>query len=89
MIGARAAVAQAGQALGFEAIYPFTHCARANAYGFADGLRRLPTDNHVDHALSTERRQAGILVDVHSALPGTVDVSTTSASSAAAGWTTY
>ena len=33
-------------------------------------------------ALSTVRRQAGILMDVHSALPRNVDVSTTSASSA-------
>jgi len=88
-IGTRTAVTQAGQAFGFEAIHPFAHRARANAYGFADGLRRLPTEDHVDHVLSTERRQAGILMDVHSAPPRTVDVSTTSASSAGAGWTTY
>jgi hypothetical protein len=36
----------------------------------------LPTENHPDHALSTERRKAGILVDVHSApLPRIVEVS--------------
>jgi len=62
---------------------------RANAYGFTDGLRRLPTENHGDHVLSTVRRQAGIVMDVHSAPPRIVDVSTTSASSAGAGWTTY
>src|SRR5690349_7553665 len=87
--GTRAAILHASQAFGFEAIDPFPHRARANAYGCTDGLRRLPTENHVDHALSTERRQAGILMDVHSAPPRTVDVSTTSASSAGAGWTTY
>jgi hypothetical protein len=32
-------------------------------------LRRLPTENHFDQALSTERCQAAILMDVHSALP--------------------
>jgi hypothetical protein len=30
----------------------------------------LPTENHVDHVLSTARRQVGILVDVHSAPQG-------------------
>ena|SRR5262249_48509594 len=55
----------------FEPIDPFAHRARANAYVFTDGLRRLPTANHVDHALSTERRQAGILMDVHAAPPRT------------------
>ena len=68
-MGPRAAVLQARQAFGFEAIDPFAHRARANAYGFTGGLRRLPTENHVDHVLSTERRQAGILMDVHSAPP--------------------
>ena len=49
-------------------IDPFTHRARANACGFTDGLRRLPAEDHFDEPLSTKRRQAGILVDVHSAL---------------------
>src|SRR5580698_5347681 len=87
VIWTRAAILQAGQAFGFEAIDSFTHRARANAYGFTGGLRRLPTENHVDHVLSTERCQAGILMDVHSAPPRIVDVSTTSASSAGPGWT--
>jgi hypothetical protein len=87
-LGARTAVLQAHRTF-FEAIDPFLHRATANAYGFTDGLRRLPTENHVDHVLSTERRQTGILMDVHSAPPGIGDVSTTSASSAGAGWTTY
>ncbi len=36
------------------------------AAGVGGGLRRLPTEDHVDHVLSTARRQPGILVDVHS-----------------------
>jgi hypothetical protein len=67
----RAAILQAGQAFPLIALDPLTNRARANACGFTDGLRRLPTQNHFDQALSTKRRQAGILVDVHSALPRT------------------
>src|SRR5713101_6613043 len=71
MLGPRAAILQAGQAFALIALDPFAHRARANAYGFTDGPRRLPTENHFDHALSTKRRQAGILMDVHPALPRT------------------
>ena len=60
-VGPCAAVLQACQAFASAAIDPFAHRARANADGFTDSLRRLPTENHLDHALSTERRQAGIL----------------------------
>jgi hypothetical protein len=67
----------------------FSVTRRTAFVSFTDGLRRLPTENHVDHVLSTERRQAGILMHVHPAPPRIVDVSTTSASSAGAGWTTY
>src|SRR4029077_4250069 len=88
VLGPRAAIVQAGQAFAGVALDPFAHRARANPYGFTDGLRGLPTENHVDHMLSTKRRQAGILMDVHSALLRTTEVSTTSASSAAARWTT-
>src|SRR5258708_28611164 len=69
--GPRGAILQAGQAFALIAVDPFAHRARANAYGFTNGLRRLPTENHFDHALSTDRREAGILMDVHSALPRT------------------
>jgi hypothetical protein len=89
VFGTGAAILQAAQAFRFEAIDPLLHRGWANAYGFTDGFRRLPTENHVDHVLSTERRQAGILMHVHPAPPRIVDVSTTSASSAGAGWTTY
>ena len=64
----RAAVVQARQAFAEVATNPFTHGARANACGFTGGLRRLPPENHFDQPLSTERRQTGILMDVHSAL---------------------
>jgi hypothetical protein len=53
---------------------PFAHCAGADAYGFTDSLRRLPTEDQADQALSTERRQASIPIDVHSAPPRNVDV---------------
>lgn len=52
-----------------EALDPFVRRARASACGVIAGLRSLSTENHLDRALSTERRQAAILVDVHSALP--------------------
>lgn len=86
----RTAIPQARHPFRLVAANPFTHRARANAYGFTDGLRRLPTTDLADHPLSTERRQPGILVDVHSALLQRItEVSTTSASSVRAGWTTY
>jgi hypothetical protein len=81
-MGPRAAILQAGQAFAVVATDPFAAGARANACGFTGGLRRLPAENHFDQPLSTERRQTGILMDVHSALsPRTTEVSTTSASS--------
>ena len=68
-LGPRAAILQASQAFLLEAITPFAAGARANACGFTGGLRRLPTEDHFGQPLSTVRRQAGILMDVHSALP--------------------
>src|ERR1041384_3947434 len=68
-LGPRAAILQPGQAFLLEAVAPFAAGARANACGFTGGLRRLPTEDHFGQPLSTVRRQAGILVDVHSALP--------------------
>src|SRR5712664_804608 len=67
-LGPRAAVVQALQAFAGVATNPFTRGARANACGFTGGLRRLPAANHFDQPLSTERRQTGILMDVHPAL---------------------
>ena len=70
-LGPRTAILQAGQAFLLEAITPFAAGAKANACGFTGGLRRLPTEDHFGQPLSTVRRQAGILMDVHSALPRT------------------
>src|SRR5262245_13842831 len=69
--GPRAAILQAGQAFLLEAITPFAAGARAHACGFTGRLRRLPAEDHFGQPLSTARRQAGILMDVHSALPRT------------------
>src|SRR6185437_4777941 len=50
------------------AIHPFANCTRADVYGFADGLRRLPVCNQFHDPLSTARRQPGILMYVHPVL---------------------
>src|SRR5258708_16869048 len=68
-MGAGGAILEPGHPLLLEAVGPFAARARANAYGFTRGLRRLPADNHFGQPLSTVRCQAGILMDVHSALP--------------------
>ncbi len=67
-MGPRARILKPSQAFLLEAIAPFAAGARANACGFTGDLRRLPTDSHFGQPLSTVRRQAGILMDVHSAL---------------------
>src|SRR4029078_4643888 len=48
---------------------PFANGPRADACGFADGLRRLPALNLPYNSLSTVWRQTGILVHVHPVLP--------------------
>ena len=61
---------QAGEACAAEASHPLAHRARADAYGFADGLRRLPALNDAaHHGLSAGRRETRILMDVHSVPP--------------------
>src|SRR3954467_11678732 len=48
----------------------------ADAYGSCGGLRRLPAlDNCAHHALSTKRRQTGIVMDVHPVLRGITEAS--------------
>src|SRR4029077_20331669 len=69
-MGTRAAVGWAGRTLSAIARHPFANRARTNAYGFAHRLRRLPACNLPDNPLSTTRRKAGILMDVHPALLG-------------------
>jgi hypothetical protein len=47
----------------------FANGLRADACGFADGLRRLPALNLLYNSHSTVRRQTGIPVHVHPVLP--------------------
>jgi hypothetical protein len=68
-LGPRVAVLLVGPAIAAVVDNPLAHPARENAYGFTGSLRRLSTQNHFGQALSTERRQPGILVDVYSAPP--------------------
>jgi len=67
--GPRAAVRQAGKSFSLVAFHPFAHRPRADAYGFADSLRRLPARHLAHDPLSTMRRETGILVNVHPVSP--------------------
>jgi hypothetical protein len=54
----------------------FARGARADACGSCGGLRRPPAlDNCAHHALSTKRRQTGIVMDVHPVLRGITEAS--------------
>src|SRR4249919_3380045 len=68
-MGPRTAIAQSSQALAAISGNPFANGPRADACGFADGFRRLPTRNLPYNSLSTVRGQTGILVHVHPVLP--------------------
>ena len=68
-MGPRTAIAQSSQALAAISGNPFANGPRADACGFADGLRRLPARNLPYNSLSTVRGQTGILVHVHPVLP--------------------
>ena len=60
---------------GLEAVNPFARGARADACGACGGLRRLPAlDTRAHHALSTKRRQTGIVMDVHPVLWGITEL---------------
>src|SRR5256885_12131004 len=50
-------------------INPLANRARADACGFGNGLRRLSARDLPYNALSTARRQPGILMNVHPILP--------------------
>src|SRR5262245_47266724 len=50
-------------------INPLANRPRADACGFGNGLRRLSARDLTYNALSTARRQPGILVHVHPVLP--------------------
>jgi hypothetical protein len=64
----RGTILQSGQPFAMIATYPFANCPRADAYGLADGLRRLPARIELYDPFSTARRQPGILVHVHPVL---------------------
>src|SRR4051794_31482354 len=71
----RGAIPEPLKALGREARQPFTHGPRADACGSCGGLRRLPAQHLLHNALSTKRRQPGILMDVHPVLRGITEAS--------------
>src|SRR6266436_7565425 len=52
-------------------INPFANGPRADACGFGNGLRHLPAHDLSNNSLSTNRRQTGILMNVHPVLRGT------------------
>ena len=85
----RAAVMQVRQALAAIPGNPFANGPRADACGFADGLRRLPAlapaaQSALDRAASDGHSYAR-----SSGSPGIAEASATSASSVRTGWTTY
>src|SRR5215217_4015686 len=75
MTRARAAISETGQPLAAIAHHPFADGPRADACGLCGGLRRLPAQHLHHNPLSTERRQTGILMDVHPVLRGIAEAS--------------
>src|SRR5947209_1773387 len=63
-----AAIRQPCQAFAMIPINPLTNGSRADAYGLGNCLRRLPALNQPNNPLSTNRRQTGILMNVHPVL---------------------
>src|ERR1700719_1436769 len=59
---------QTGDAFDGITRHPFADGARTDACGSSGGLRRLSACHLHDDSLSTNRRQAGIVVDVHPVL---------------------
>ena len=85
----RAAVAQAVPAFRQEPRHPLAHGALAQSQGRGHGPGTVPFNQDPAHKrLSTQRRQTGILVNVHSVPPLETEVSTTSAFSVGTEWTT-
>src|SRR6202521_6262360 len=64
----RGPVLQTGDAFDGITRHPFADGARTDACGSSGGLRRLSACHLHDDSLSTNRRQAGIVVDVHPVL---------------------
>jgi hypothetical protein len=64
-----AAITQPCQAFTPISTNPLANSPRADADGLRNGLWRLPARDLSDNPLSTNRRQTGILMDVHPVLP--------------------
>jgi hypothetical protein len=66
------AIAQPRHTFRSISINPLSNRPRADACGFGDGLRRLPALDLSNNSLSTNRREMGILMNVHPVLRGTL-----------------
>jgi hypothetical protein len=71
-MGSGTAIAQPCHAFTSISINPLANGPRADACGFGNGLRRLPAQDLSDNSLSTNRRETGILMNVHPVLRGTL-----------------
>jgi hypothetical protein len=71
-MGSKTPIAQPCHAFASISINPLTNRPRADACGFGKGLRRLPALDLPNNSLSTDRRQTGILMNVHPVLRGTL-----------------
>src|SRR2546430_13747515 len=68
-MGRDGAILQSRQSFPTMSINPLANRPRADACGFGNGLRRLSARDLPYNALSTARRQPGILMHVHPVLP--------------------
>jgi hypothetical protein len=66
------AIVQTRHAFTSMPIDPLPNGPRADACGFRNGPRRLPAHHLSNNSFSTNRRQPGILMDVHPVLRGTL-----------------
>lgn len=62
-------VLQAVDPRGCKPRNPLADCPRADAHGLCGALRRLPVHNRPDDPLPPQRRQTGVLVEVHLIFP--------------------
>ena len=71
-MGSGTAITQPCHAFASISINPLPNRPRADACGFGNGLCRLPAQDLSNNSLSTNRRETGILVNVHPVLRGTL-----------------
>ena len=88
MAGPRGAVGEAGRALGAKALHPLGGGLVGDQKTPRGGADPLSGENKVHQLLSTAKSKSGILVDVHSVVPGKLDCSSQSASPFLIEWTT-